>query len=92
MHLAEWVDSCADLGIIIDAREAMQAVNAYRELKGQQPQPAMDSGGVREEFSHEAFVNAVVEWIVSDDQVSSELLLVMRLHNTYYVLWDHVLF
>ena len=71
-----------ELGITIDAREAMQAVNAYRELKDQQPRTALGPDEVREEFSHEAFVNALVEWIVSDDQVGLSLLLA-RVHTNY---------
>jgi len=69
-HLDSWVDGCDKLKIKITAVEAMDAVNNYRERAG--TQGACEPGGMKpvpKRFSSEAFVDGIVEWIVTDDQV-----------------------
>jgi hypothetical protein len=65
-HLSEWVKGCDQLGIQITAKGAMPAVNAFRGLRVEPEETA------RKPFSNEAFVDAIVEFIVGDDQVSGE--------------------
>ena len=65
-HLDEWVKSCADLNILITAKAAVEAIEK--------------SGGIvlREaeklQFSKDAFTDALMEFVVGDDQVSITVL------------------
>jgi hypothetical protein len=73
-HIENWVKTCDKFKISITAQVAQKAVNAYRQQRGQPQESANHSEGpvphVRE-YSREAFVDAIVEWIVADDQVCS---------------------
>jgi hypothetical protein len=55
------------MNIKITAKEAQPAVQDYRRRQGQSSASEGVQGG--RPFSHEAFVDAIVEWIVADDQV-----------------------
>ncbi|KAK7679641.1 hypothetical protein QCA50_017353 [Cerrena zonata] len=68
-HLAPWVDACDKLKITITAKGAQGAVLRYREQKNQST-PGLSSPPTQapQEFSHKAFVNTIIEWIVADDQ------------------------
>ena len=65
-HLDDWVKSCADLKIPITAKAAVEAIEK--------------SGGIvsgeaeRLQFSQEAFTDALMEFVVGDDQVSITVL------------------
>ncbi|KAJ7474133.1 hypothetical protein FB451DRAFT_997660, partial [Mycena latifolia] len=65
-----WVEGCDRLKYQIKAKEALPYVNEYRVRKqgktGTAPNPEPDKN--RQEFSQEAFVDALVEFIVGDDQ------------------------
>ncbi|KAJ6576013.1 hypothetical protein DFH09DRAFT_914990, partial [Mycena vulgaris] len=69
-HLEAWVEGCDKLKYTIKARKTLQYVDAYRARKagktGTAPNPEPDKN--RQEFSQEAFVDALVEFIVGDDQ------------------------
>ena len=71
-HVASWVDTCDKFKIPIKAQVAQKAVNDYRQKRGQPQAPSNGSQvpppPIRE-YSREAFVDAIVEWIVADDQV-----------------------
>ncbi|KAF7328561.1 HAT family dimerization domain-containing protein [Mycena venus] len=54
-HVDAWVEGCDRLKIQIKAKEAASTSTS-------------EPGKKREQFSQEAFVNAIVEWIVGDDQ------------------------
>lgn len=71
-HVDAWVEGCDKLNIPIKAKEASKYVDAYRARKGQRTGASSSSepGQKRTEFSQEAFVDALVEFIVGDDQVS----------------------
>jgi len=73
-HIENWVETCDKFKISITAQVAQKAVNAYRQRRGQPQEASSRSEGpvphVRE-YSREAFVDAIVEWIVADDQVRS---------------------
>jgi hypothetical protein len=74
-HIENWVRTCDKFEISITAQVAQKAVNAYRQRHGQ-PQESTDHDGSEgpvprvREYSRQAFVDAIVEWIVADDQVS----------------------
>ena len=71
-HVASWVDTCDKFKIPIKAQVAQKAVNDYRQKRGQPQAPSNGSQvpppPIRE-YSREAFVDAIVEWIVADNQV-----------------------
>ncbi|KAK7059379.1 hypothetical protein R3P38DRAFT_2758829 [Favolaschia claudopus] len=68
-HLEAWVQGCDQLKIEITAREALPHVEAYRgKQNGSNSSSTADSAKKQPPFSNEAFVDAIVEWIVSDDQ------------------------
>ena len=71
-HIEEWVTSCDNLDIKITAEGVLPAVRKFRA----QPEPT-SLEGERQEYTKEAFVEAVLEFIVGDDLVcaiSSNLL------------------
>ena len=62
-HLDDWVNSCADMKIAITAKAAVEVIE--------------QSGGIVigmeaecPQFSKEAFTDALVEFVIGDDQVS----------------------
>jgi len=66
-HIDIWVSGCDKLKISIRAKEVLQAVATYRIKMGQETfTPTQPTGP---EFSKEAFVDAIAEFIVADDQV-----------------------
>jgi len=72
-HIENWVETCDKFKISITAQVAQKAVNAYRQQRGQPQESADGSEGPVphvHEYSCEAFVDPIVEWIVADDQVS----------------------
>jgi hypothetical protein len=64
-HLDLWIAACDNMKIKITAKEALPVIEAYR----QEPQKTQLEAA-RPEFSKEAFLDALVEFIVADDQVS----------------------
>jgi hypothetical protein len=60
-----WVSACDELKIEITAKEAQPALQAYRD----EPQKTSLEDS-RPEFSHDTFVDALVEFVVADDQVN----------------------
>lgn len=73
-HGDTWVQACRQMGIAITAKSAIPTVEAYLR---HHPNAGTDtffttpppSSGARPEFSQEAFVDAIMVFIVSDDQV-----------------------
>ena len=69
-----WVDSCDKFKIPITAAKAQEPVASYRTSKGQRTSPSNPRVGDRPpdmpEYSYEAFVDAITEFIIADDQVS----------------------
>jgi hypothetical protein len=70
-HADEWISGCDQLKIPINAKEAQPAVAEYRRRHGQHSGTSGGSGQTksRRSFTHEAFVDAIVEFIIGDDQV-----------------------
>lgn len=96
-HLADWVRTCDRLKIPITARLVLPKVEACRLGFAEEDKAAdgATSGpqSVRK-FSPDAFVEAIVEWIVFDDQVSPDFVVVADEkhylgHITYDLLYRH---
>jgi hypothetical protein len=64
-HLEQWVSSCDQLNIPITAKAALPQVHKFRNEPADTP---LESE--RPEYSKNAFVDALIEFIVGDDQVS----------------------
>lgn len=69
------------MDIPITAKDAIDAIREFNNLPP--PAPASESNE-RPEYSKEAFIEAIVEFIVGDDQVCSHFL-------TYYTIWIYEL-
>ena len=69
-HLDAWVEGCDKLGIAITAEDAQSSVTEYRTHESERTIPAKD-GTQRVPFSNEAFVDAIVDFIVCEDLVST---------------------
>ena len=65
-HISMWVDSCNKFKIPITAAKAQEPVASYRMSKGQHTSQSNPP-----EYFYEAFVNAITEFIIEDDQVLS---------------------
>jgi hypothetical protein len=68
-HAKKWIEGCDKLRIPITAKEAQQAVADYHHRKGQPSANSNEHMKPGRPFSQEAFVDAIVEFIVADDQV-----------------------
>ena len=70
-HLELWVEGCDKFKIPIVAEKAKGPVANYCASKGEDSQTT--SAGDRppniQEYSYEAFVDAITEFIIADDQV-----------------------
>jgi hypothetical protein len=67
-HIADWVQGCEDKGCKITGAPAQHAVRRFKKL----PEPT-DLEAERTQFSKEAFVDALAEFVVGDDQVREEI-------------------
>jgi len=74
-HLEQWVTTCDDLKIEITAQAAIPAVKQFRQEPVDTP---LESE--RPEYSKEAFVEAILEFIVGDDQVSAYFLISSKIN------------
>lgn len=68
-HPDSWISGCDRLHIPITAKGAQRAVTEYRNRQGQSTSHGSSNPKVGRSFSQEAFVDAIVEFIVGDDQV-----------------------
>lgn len=69
-HPDTWIAGCDKLGIDITAKSAQPAVRDYRRRHHQaSPADSASPDDLRKHFTREAFVDAIVDFIVSDDQV-----------------------
>ena len=68
-HIAKWITSCKNLNISITAAAAVEAIHMFRK------EPATTSlESERPQYSKEAFNDALVNFLVGDDQVCFLLL------------------
>ena len=75
-HIEEWVNACDLLKIPITAAPAVEAVRNFRDEPAPTP---LESE--RPEYSKEAFIDAIVDFVVGDDQVCSEFYFIIKLYN-----------
>ena len=68
-HLALWVDGCDQFKIPIVAKTFQDCVTEYRKANGGCPATREDPTLPTRAYSRETFIDAIVEWIVADDQV-----------------------
>ena len=69
-HLEPWVNACDKFKITIMVSKADHPVNEYRCHQSTMNVPGTgQTGSDRHEYSPEAFVDAILEFIVADDQV-----------------------
>ena len=61
-----WISICDKKDIKITTSSVTKCVAAYRAECGEIPDT---NDTAHQKFSNEAFVDAIVEWIVADDQV-----------------------
>ena len=66
-HINTWVSICKQKGITIEAKVIAKKLDAYHNTHDQSVK--QDNGTTCQKYSREAFVNVIVEWIVTDDQV-----------------------
>ena len=71
-HIGDWVTSCDKLGIKITAE---MVTNEVTNFQGESEQSECNANMKPEHrnYSHEAFVHAILAWVVTDDQVHSHL-------------------
>ena len=71
-HVGDWVMSCVKLGIKITADMVTKEVTHFQ---GESEQSECDAHKKPEHrnYSHEAFVDVISAWVVTDDQVHSHL-------------------
>jgi len=63
-HIKKWITSCENLNISITAAAALEAIRKFRK------EPATTSlESERTQYSKEAFIDALVDFVVGDDQV-----------------------
>ena len=75
-HLDEWVKHCDKGGIPTKWKETKAAVNSYRWKHGQNSGTNSQSSE-QKQLSNEAFVDALAEFIIQDDQVQLNLFFIM---------------
>ena len=68
-HLGPWVDGCDKFKIPIVAKTFQDRVDEYRKANGRIHARQEDPTLPTRAYSREAFIDAIVEWIIADDQV-----------------------
>ena len=71
-HIRDWVTSCDKLGIEITAEMVAKEVANFQG-ESEQPEYGTNKKPEHRNYSHEAFVDAILAWVVADDQVHSHL-------------------
>ena len=69
-HADAWVAACDKLGIDITAKGAQQVVCEYRRCHGEFVPSSQDPEDFCQPFTQDAFVDALVDLIASEDLVS----------------------
>ena len=74
-HLEQWVTACDDLEIEITAQAAIPFVKKFRQEPADTPLESEHP-----EYTKEAFVEAMIEFIVGDDQVCPDFLIYVKIN------------
>ena len=69
-YIAEWVTTCDKAKIKIDTATVVDDIAAFWQEAGLEESGWTAGPSSDRQFSKETFVNAILEWIVVDDQVS----------------------
>ncbi len=71
-HHDAWIAGCDELKIKISVKNAREAVWAYREKNPSTgvPEDTLSTDNRNREFSRETFLDAIMTFVVGDDQVS----------------------
>lgn len=79
-HLELWVDGCDKFNIPITAEKAKGPVSNYRASKGDTSAGCAQSDRPPDipEYSYNAFVDAITEFVIADDQVRAILLDIIK--------------
>ena len=72
-HIHQWLSICDQKGIKVTAKLVAREIDEYHTSRGESVEHGSEA--TQQKFSKEGFVDAVVEWIVSDDQVSQSVIL-----------------
>jgi hypothetical protein len=76
-HIDLWISSCDKRKIPIAAKAVQDAVRNYRTRQGQAySQPSSTDSTTRSPFSQEAFVSAIMNFIIADDQACISSILI----------------
>jgi hypothetical protein len=65
-HINKWITQCAELKIQITAKAGLDAIRKHRN----EPQPS-SLESERQDYSKDAFLDAIVELVTGDDLVSN---------------------
>lgn len=68
-HTDDWIAACDKLGIDITAKAAQPAVKDYRKRHGEFVPTSQDAEDLRQKFSKEGFLDALVDFVTSEDVV-----------------------
>jgi hypothetical protein len=68
-HMGHWVEGCDKFKIPINAKLFQGRVDEYRKQNGGSQARQEDPTLPTRAYSREAFIDAIVEWIIADDQV-----------------------
>jgi len=68
-HLEPWINGCDQFKIPIVAKSFQDCVDEYCKANGGHNAGQEDPTLPTHAYSHETFIDAIVEWIVADDQV-----------------------
>jgi hypothetical protein len=69
LHSEEWIEACDQRKIPITARGAEEAVREYRSRHGGTTPDIRKGKPTRKPFTQEGFEDAIVDFVVADDQV-----------------------
>ena len=72
-HIHQWLSICNQKGIKVTAKLVAWEIDEYHTSHGESVEHGSEA--TRQKFLKEGFIDAVVEWIVSDDQVSQSVIL-----------------
>jgi hypothetical protein len=73
MHRDAWIAACETFRITIDAKGAQAVVMRYCAHKAEATSSIVGSSDAACSFSHEAFVDALIELFVAEDLVSFQV-------------------
>jgi len=74
-HSDAWIAGCDKLGIDITAKAAQRTVRDYRHRSGESVPTGPEAEEIRQAYTKERFLDALVDFVASEDVVRLLLLL-----------------